>query len=316
MLYLILANLCLAFAIVSSKVALQFISPVVFIVLRMGIPGISFLILNLCSGKIKLMNKNLLAIKSLFFMICVTSITPLLLKYFVLQKICSAKFAFLGGMDAFVAAFWMYFFFGEKLKIQQFFSVFLAFFAIAISSIDLSSCGQILWQFSTMDLLMILAVFLSKLGWIIAKELVARKFFLADELTILNTSGTAIFLFVGSIFFLDWKNALMPMLKIKPLFSLLVASYSYFFGYFFFTRCLERYHFTLISISGSSIPFFVGVINYFMGEHISKFLFLGIFINLAAIKLFTDSARQRKTAVDLNVVNENSLGADLGLPKA
>lgn len=306
MIYLVLSNMFLALAIVSSKVALSQIPPFIFVMLRMLIPGIFFLLIGLISKKIT-WPKDYEAKKALFFMILITSVLPMLLKNYALKKISMAKFAFLCSIEPFVAAFWMFVFFQEYLNVKQVGALFLASFAICLSLFEQTINQSFSFNLDWADCSVIIAVFLAKLGWLIARESVKKNYFSADSLTIFNMMGTGMILAFSTFPLVNLEVFTTIFLQKKILLSFLSASFFYSAGYYVFARCLTRYNFTLIAVAGSCVPFLVGLLGFLQGEALSSWLIFAMILNATAIWLFTSNSMQQRTSSEQKLETSTSI---------
>lgn len=289
MLLLILTNLCFALAIVGNKFLLYKVSPLLHVAVRMGIPGVViffFHSINSLGSLLERIWKNRLL---LLRMMIVTTLLPLFLKNYALQVLSSGKFALLGSIDPFVAAFWAYLLLNEILVWQQFIGVFIAFLAVLLVLLDKSTAQEHLFSFgyaSVAELGMILAVFLSKLGWVFNCQLLKAKQFGTSEINGIVMTGAGIAALILVAISGSWGE--FSILKDLPcLGCLILVLVINTLGYQLFTICLQRYSFTMVSIAGCSIPILVSIFGaLFWNERLGIMSISAFFINLLAIRIF------------------------------
>lgn len=292
MLLLVITNICFAVAIVGNKYLLFNVSPLLHVAIRMGIPGSMIFIKHLVRGTGDLTYRIMKNGKILLGMMLFTTLLPLFLKNFALQKLPSGKFAFLGSMDPFVAAFWGWVILGETFVWQQLIAVLIAIFGVFLVLLDktpLEECLSYLGIFSLADLAMIIAVFLSKLGWVFTCQLLRDRKFEPGEINSVVMTGAGICALILVFFSGSWI-ALPSVFNPKFLSLLAFVLTINTLGYYLFTASLQRYSFTMVSIAGCSISVMVAIMGAVLWqERISYLCVLAVILNIVAIKMFSAS---------------------------
>ncbi len=252
---LFLANIFLAIGIVTSKLALNHLSPIFFVATRMIMPGLALFSFYWAKQRQTFLQKCWHNKRILTFMILVTTLLPLVLKNYALQKISATRFVLLCSIDPFVAMFWECLFFKqEKLFAQKILASAIAFFGIVIMNFDFKSFS--ITGFSSPDIFTILSVFFAKLGWILNSK---SDHFSGNELNAIVMLGCGSAGLITS-FFVEPVN--LKFLQINVLKYIVISGLFYSLGYNFFSESLKKYSFTFASIFSCLIPFFVAIISF------------------------------------------------------
>lgn len=295
MLLLFLSNFCFAVSNVGHKFLLTKMSPLLHITLRMFLPGVVALGINLFRNPSLLVFKT----KKSFLIICLiifgSTLCPLVLKGFALQQMPLARYSVLCSVDPFVAAFWTIIFFGEALASQQVLALFLAVAGVLLVLFSKIPVGGKLFCgiFSPIDLAVILSVFLGKLGWLLGQQMIKADYFGAGELNSIVMFGAGSlalsYSFVsGEI--MQLKSCIFDWALLTSLFGTLLVNT---FGYYLFSRSLKIYPFTLVSVVGCGIPIISSVLGYLVyGELVGFSIVLAMFSNFVAVRLFVSVKKQ------------------------
>ncbi len=285
----LLSNLFLVVGILASKAALNLLSPTCFLSIRMLLASsvvLSYLIFVSRSR----FRVSWVDIQRILFMVFFTSLLPLVLKTTALRSVDSARYAFWGSLDPFVAAFWSFVFWRETLSLKQVFAVLMCCFSVFLAFSNVNAAS-----FFYYDLLMVVSVFLGKLGWVLCFN------FLKDTtLSVVQTNSLVSF-FTGigafGLMLLGGEFSCEVFQSCPGAGFLLsgLASFSYLLGYFFFTNGLRVNNFVLVSMIGSSIPLLVGIAEFvFFNKAIDLCLFFSIIINAFSVFLFSIYSDKRK----------------------
>lgn len=294
MLLLFLSNFCFAVSNVGHKFLLTKMSPLLHITLRMFLPGFVAIGINLFRNPKFLFFET----RKTFFVISLivfgSTLCPLVLKGFALQQMPLARFSVLCSIDPFVAAFWTTIFFGEVLVSRQVFALFFAVAGVLLVLLSKIPEGGALFCgiFSSLDLAVILSVFLGKLGWLLGQQMIRSDSFGAGELNSIVMFGAGSF-------------ALAYSFISGEIFKFGSCSFDFFFlgcvtltllvntlGYYLFSKSLKVYPFTLVSIVGCGIPIISSALGYLVyGEIVSFSIILAIVSNFVAVRLFVSAKK-------------------------
>ncbi len=290
MLDLIFANACFSVAYIGHKYILQFLPPLFYISLRMGIPAIFIFAAKAFKGKARFLYKTTEHWFNIFVIILLTTLVPLFLKNFGMKNLPISKYAVLGSLDPFAAGICGYFMFGDKLSKRQIFAAFLAIvgvFILVFSKFKTElEFGSILY-FSYPELSAIAGVFIAKLGWAYTKKILVTSNFKSGELNciIMLLAGT-ISLTMSYILGEKCDPTVITNPKLLAIIGSTIAVSST--GYWFLTESFRHYHFTLISIMGCSISVLVTILSYFVfNDPIYFGLIISMLLIIIAVKIFT-----------------------------
>ncbi len=285
---ILLAYLFLAAGIVSNKYILASISAEFFVALRMLVSGTLLMLYNwhqterLSYSQLKRDRLKLLAIAA-----C-TTFVPALLKAWSLKHMLASKQSLLGSIDPFVTALMVYILFSEKISSTKALGMVVGFMGVLLVILSKSSDEigyEWLWQISYPEIAIIMAVIISRYGWILVQVLLRN-----NEYTPTQINGLVQVVAGSLALCLATYN---DQLKIYD-----ITSYGHFVGAFLFTiiggniigytlyaYSLKHHSATLVSLTGFSIPLLVGFFAYvFLGEQVTWPLIFGgllIFIGLA-----------------------------------
>ena len=282
MLGVLFSNLFLVVGILASKAALHSLSPVCFLSIRMLLASSVVLSYLIFVSKSRF-RVSWIEFQKILFMVFFTSLLPLILKTTALRSVDSARYAFWGSLDPFVAAFWSFVFWREALSLRQVLAVLMCCFSVFLAFSNINAVS-----FFYYDLLMVASVFLGKLGWVLCFNFLKN-----TSLSVIQINSLVSFLTgVGAfgIMFLGGEFS-CEVFQSRPgagFFLSALASFSYLLGYFFFTNGLRSNNFVLVSMIGSSIPLLVGVVEFVcFNKSIDQYLFFSIVINAFSVFLFS-----------------------------
>lgn len=252
---LFLANIFLAIGIVASKLALDHLSPIFFVATRMIIPGFTLFSFYCAQQRQAFLQKCWQNKTTLTFMILVTTLLPLVLKNYALQKITATRFVLLCSIDPFVAMFWECLFFKqERIVPQKILASLIACLGIVIMNLDFKNFS--ITCLSVSDLFTIFSVFFAKLGWILNSR---SEHFSGNELNAIVMLGCGGAGLVTSLFV---ERVNFNFLQFNTLKYIVISALFYSLGYKFFSEGLKKYSFTFASIFSCLIPFFVAIISF------------------------------------------------------
>ncbi len=304
MILVILLYLLFASTFTLGKAALSYVSPFLFIGIRM-----------ICGGSLLLAYYYFIARKkivlhksdySLFLRIIIFHIfCAYTLEFYALEYVTSAKACLLYNLSPFITALFSYFLYAEKLSIRQICGLaigFLGFIPILLSQglPELLSwhCGFV----SIYELALIGSVIASAYGWIIMKNLIHKGY----SFIIINgigMTGGGILAFLLSLY----KEG-FPMMKQVPIFSqtlvmrygntgesiIMLAVYSLaliiianIICYNLYGYLLSRYSPTFLSFAGFMTPLFAALLGWiFLGEQVTWHFFATIGLVIIGLYLF------------------------------
>jgi drug/metabolite transporter (DMT)-like permease len=286
-----------ASAISTNKVILSYISPALFVTLRMFCAGFFLLVYN--GFKSPRLRTHYIK-PDLFKLIIIASCTtfiPSLLKAYALQNLISSKAAFLGSLDPFITAFFAFFMYNERLSLQKFVGIFIGIIGISIllfSSASFEAPLHTWYAFSYPELAALIAVIISRFGWMEAQKLLKVERYTPSELN-------ALLMVFGSFYSLlvtfYTTNSLQLCLPLDTTFILLFL-YTVFVGniiaYTLYAKNLKQYSVTFVSLAGLSVPLFVHIFGWlFLGENLSGLFFISLCITLIGLYIFYQDKPQK-----------------------
>lgn len=270
---LFLAYFLLASGFSANKVLLGWMPPTFFVGIRMLCAGLIMIAFNYKKShrmRWDYFKNDLLTILGIALF---TTYFPSLLKAYGLKGLPSSKAALIGSCDPFVTAIYAYALWKEKLSFKQFVGIILGFIGVMLllTSSSLSEQSLHAWFiFSWPELAALGSVVVGRYGWILVRSLLKKERYKPTEV-----NGFSM-LFSGLL-------ALITSFIIDPISSISIPSISsflFFFsytiiagniaGYGLYAYCLKKYHLTLVSLAGFSIPLFVTLIGWlFLGEQLT-----------------------------------------------
>jgi drug/metabolite transporter (DMT)-like permease len=304
MVLVILLYLLFASTFTLGKAALSYVSPFLFIGMRMTLAGILLLIYYRFIARKKIFIKK--SDYSLFLRIIIFHIfCAYTLEYWALEYITSAKACLLYNLSPFITALFSYFLFSEKLSFRQICGLaigFLGFIPILLAQGLPEMLSWHLGFVSIYELALIGSVIASAYGWMIMKDLIHRGY----SFIMINGIGMA----GGGIlaFLLSLYKEGMPMMKQVPIFSqtlvmrygnigesiIMLAAYSLaliivanIICYNLYGYLLSRYSPTFLSFAGFMTPLFAALLGWlFLGEQVTWHFFATIGFVIVGLYLF------------------------------
>ncbi len=307
MVLLFLAYAFLASAISTNKVILYAMAPEFLVGIRMLVAALFLAVYSFFVKHHRLVWRSIKQYAPTIIVVALfTTFFPSNLKAYALAHMPSSKMAFFGTLDPFVAAFYSYVVYGERLTPRKWLGVALGFAGMMVLIFASSPFEEQLKAFSVVsypELAAFWAIVLSRLGWITAQQLLKKELLSPVQLNILTMSiGGAISLAAALL-----RNqtaitslALAPLtiLKIPPLSLLsptsqLLGFLSYtiivgnMLGYTIYAAMLKRYSATFIALTSFSIPLFVHALGWlFLNEPLSGSFFIACLVTFVGLVIF------------------------------
>lgn len=320
MFLLFTAFFCLASAFSANKVILFSLSPELLVGLRMTLSSLALAAITTFRG-LPLFRWH--TIKYTFGWLCVialfTTFFPANLKAYALANMPSSKMAFFGTLDPFIAALYSYFLFEEKLTRRQWTGIVIGFLGMVILLLGSSPLEEQLHAFGILswpEIAALLAVIISRWGWIQGQQLLKREHLTPTQFTIGTMALGGFFSLMlaflrGTTNIISLNRAEFPFLQKVPL-SLLSASQQLglflaytivignMIGYTLYAHVLKRYSVTFIALAGFSIPLLVQALGtLFLGEPLSLIFFLAFCVTFCGVLLFSlDEIASRRSPND------------------
>ena len=307
MVLLFLAYAFLASAISTNKIILYAMAPEFLVGIRMLVAALFLALYSLFQKHHRIIWKHVRHYgPTLITVALFTTFFPSNLKAYALANMPSSKMAFFGTLDPFIAAFYSYFVFGERLTAKKWLGVSLGFAGMLVLIFSSSPLEEQWKAFSVVsypELAAFWAIVLSRLGWIGAQQLLKKELFGPVQLNILTmTIGGAISLAAALLRHQTAITSLafapLTMLKEYPLNMLNSSSQLFGFlsytiivgnvlGYTIYAAMLKRYSATFIALTSFSIPLFVHALGWlFLNEQLSASFFLACLITFTGLVLF------------------------------
>lgn len=307
MILLFLAYAFLASAISTNKIILYAIAPEFLVAIRMLVAAALLALYSFFLKHHRIIWRHVCQYGPTIIIVALfTTFFPSNLKAYALANMPSSKMAFFGTLDPFVAAFYSYIVYGERLTPKKWLGVGLGFAGMMVLIFSASPLKEQLKAFSIVsypELAAFWAIVLSRLGWITAQQLLKKEILGPVQLNILTMSiGGAISLVAAllrhqtSITSLSF--APLTILKEYPLNQVssttqLMGFLSYtiivgnILGYTMYAAMLKRYSATFIALTSFSIPLFVHALGWlFLNEQLSGSFFMACFITFAGLVVF------------------------------
>ncbi len=298
MFFLVAWVVCFSLAFVGNKYVLMYCTPMLYVAIRMGIPGIFLFVENFFIKRrntIEKLSSNWFKFGLTIFL---TTLFPLYLRSYGLKHLPASRFTILGSIDPFAACFWGWIIFGDIVTLRQIIASIIAMSGIIVLVITKDNSGILntpsLWIFSYPELAALASTFVAKLGWALTKSLIKDNNLHSTEMNgvIMFFAGIA----ATIISYFNGEFVALSSFTNPKFFAFTVATiFINTLGYLFFTECLRRHHFTLISIAGCSISPLVTLISHFVyGDQIYFGLIISMIIIAFAVKLFTSEHRPKE----------------------
>ncbi len=284
---ILLAYLFLAAGIVSNKYILASISAEFFVALRMLISGSLLMLYNWHQTE-RLSYKRVQKdwIKLAVIAAC-TTFLPSLLKAWSLKHMLASKQSLLGSIDPFVTALMVYILFSEKISHAKALGMIIGFVGtlVVILSRSTEEIGyEWLWRISRPEIAVIIAVIMSRYGWILVQKLLKNNEYTPTQINglVQVISGSlALTLATYHNEITLYNISSYPLFMSAFVFTIIGGN---IIGYTLYAYSLKHHSATLVSLTGFSIPLLVAFFAYLLlGERITWSLLSGgllIFIGL------------------------------------
>lgn len=304
MVLVIILYLLFASTFTLGKAALAYVSPFLFIGMRMILGG------SLLLGYYKLVAKQKIVLHkhdyALFLQIIIFHIfCAYTLEFWALEYVTSAKACLLYNLSPFITALFYYFLCAERLTYRQICGLivgFVGFLPILVAQTPLEKIG---WHFgfiSIYEIALIASVTSSAYGWMVVKNLINRKYPLILINGISMTGGGILALI------LSWiteglptiKNVPVAMPELVKLFGLtgeqliMLGGYcmalviiANIIGYNLYGYLLSRYSATFLSFAGFMTPLFAALLGWiFLNEQVTWHFFATMILVVFGLYLF------------------------------
>lgn len=287
-----------------GKAALAYVSPFLFIGMRMVLGG------GLLLSYYRFIKKQKLTIHkrdySLFLRIIIFHIfCAYTLEFWALEYVTSSKACLLYNLSPFITAIFCYFLYAERLTYRQVCGLivgFLGFIPILIAQTPLEKIGWHIGFLSVYEIALILSVTSSAYGWMMVKNLIHRKY----PLLLINGIGMT----GGGILALMLSCMVEGLPKIKEVavtkpalvdifgligerfimlsgYCLALVLIANIIGYNLYGYLLSRYSPTFLSFAGFMTPLFAALLGWiFLSEHITWHFFATMILVVCGLYLF------------------------------
>lgn len=304
MILVILLYLLFASTFTLGKAALAYVSPFLFIGVRMIFGGSLLLVYHWYGTRqkfsIQRSDWSLFARIIIFHIFCAYT-----LEFWALQYVTSAKACLLYNLSPFITALFSYFLFAEKLSPRQLCGLIIGFLGFVPILLSQGLPELLSWHLgfvSIYELALICSVISSAYGWIIMKDLIHKGYSFIMVNGIGMTGGGILALLLSL-----YKEG-MPMMKQVPVFSqtlvmrygnfgesiIMLAVYSLalitianIICYNLYGYLLSRYSPTFLSFAGFMTPLFAALLGWlFLGEQVTWHFFATISLVVFGLYLF------------------------------
>lgn len=290
LLTILLTFLILASAISVNKIILSTFAPMFFVGIRMFSAGALLYVYGYFkSHKLKMDNIKQ-DVKILLAMALFTTFIPAILKAYALKYMPSSKAALFGSLDPFITAIYAYILFNERLNLNKIIGIIIAFIGVVLlvlSSSKLEETLPMIGYLSYPEIAALLAVVISRYGWMIAQSMLRKNRYSPLELNgimMLISGATALIVspFIEPITFS--QKHMTNQLLLLLLYTILIGN---ILGYGMYSSLLKKYSSTLISLAGFSVPVFVFIFGtIFLKESFSIYFVASSLITLLGLLIF------------------------------
>ena len=304
MILVIFLYLLFASTFTLGKAVLSYVSPFLFIGMRMMLAG------SMLLGYYVLIAKRSIAIKKedyylfartiIFHIFCAYT-----LEFWALEYVTSAKACLLYNLSPFVTAVLSYVLYSERLTVKQICGLtigFVGFIPILVAQTPLEEFGWHVGFLSSYEMALIVSVISSAYGWMIVKNLIAKKYSLI-LINGISMTGGGILAFILSLV----KEGL-PMMKNVPvtmpavvgsvglfgerimmlgIYSISIVIIANIIGYNLYGYLLSRYSATFLSFAGFMTPLFAALLGWiFLREQVTWHFFVTMALVVLGLYLF------------------------------
>ncbi len=304
MIILLIAFLFLASGISVNKILLYSLEPELLVAVRMLVAGFLLLILSLVFSR-----QWSAVYKQFHWFVLIaffTSFFPPNLKAYALAHMPSAKMAYFGTLDPFVAALYSCFIYKERLSARKWLGIFIGFIGMLIlisSASPLEEQLRAFWVLSYPEIAAFFAIVLSRFGWILAQDQLKK-----GRTTPMQLNGVTMSIAGIVSLFAAWlgdkmvissfSSVPLAFLKEPPLAYL--SSQSQLVGFLVYTvfignmlgltlyaYALKWYSITFIALSGFTIPLLVAFFGwFFLQEPLSSTFFISCIVTFIGLSIF------------------------------
>ncbi len=287
-----------------GKAVLSYVSPFLFIGIRMLLGGIILLWYYLFIAQKRLLIKKedyLFFVRIILFHIfCAYT-----LEYWALEYVTSAKACLLYNLSPFITAIFSYFLYAERLTYRQLLGLvigFLGFIPILIAQTPLEQIGWHIGFLSCYEMALIVSVISSAYGWMMVKKLTHKNYSLVMINGISMTGGglLALLLSLCKEGLPAIKDAPTIMPALTPMigfmgerffvlggYSLLLVLIANIIGYNLYGYLLSRYSATFLSFAGFMTPLFAALLGWlFLNESVTWHFFATMVSVVCGLCLF------------------------------
>ncbi len=294
----------LASGITANKVILRYVPATFFVGLRMVLAGLVLLVgifsrrngSPLSRLKSRLKNDWL----ELLLLSSIVTFIPSLLKAYALQNMPLQKASLLASFDPFVTAFYAYSFFSELLSLKKIIGMCIGFFGVMLCLFSAgSSVGVTPLHFATVswpELAAILAVFISRYGWIKVAAIIKSNRYDTYEINsvMMLFGGILSFiscLYVGTFTFLSLTKV-PENLWLLLLYTVLIGNV---LAYTLWSNLFKKYSVSFMSLIGFSIPIFSSFYGaLFLGERLSfNFIIAAVVIFVGLLIFYQEESKDK-----------------------
>ena len=290
MIFVVILYLLFATTFTLGKAALAYVTPFLFIGVRMMLGGsvLLFYTYFFSGKKISVHKKDYGAFLSIIMFHIFCSYT---LEFWALEYVTSAKACLLYNLSPFISAVLAYSFFGEWLSLRQISGLvigFLGFIPILIAQSPLEQVAGHIGFLSCYEIALIVSVTSSAYGWIVMKELINKgySFILINGI---GMTGGGILAFILSLAVEGWPVMRHGSQDIFALaaYSIALIIIANIICYNLYGYLLSRYSPTFLSFAGFMTPLFAALLGWvFLGEPVSWHFFATIVFVVAGLSLF------------------------------
>ncbi len=274
-----------------GKAALSYVSPFLFIGMRMILGG------SLLLAYYRWVKKQKIVIDKsdyrLFLCIVLFHIfLAYTLEFWALECVTSAKACLLYNLSPFITAIFSYLLFSERLSSRQICGLiigFLGFIPILVAQTPLEKIGLHVSFLSIYEIALIASVTSSAYGWMMVKHLMSRKYSLLLINGISMTGGgiLALLLSLSTEGFTGLKVTSGEELMMLGGYCFALVIIANIIGYNLYGYLLTRYSATFLSFAGFITPLFAALLGWmFLGEQVTWHFFATISMVVLGLYLF------------------------------
>ncbi len=304
MVLVIILYLLFASTFTLGKAALAYVSPFLFIGVRMILGGSMLLGYYAYSTQQSIMPRK--SDWSLFLRIIIFHIfCSYLLEFWALEQVTSAKACLLYNLSPFITALFSYFLYAERLSYRQLCGLMIGFVAFIPILLAQTPLEQINWHFgflSLAELALIASVTSSAYGWIIMKKLIDKGYSFILINGIGMTGGGILALTLSLIkegtprlktvcvthdLLVSYCGTTGESLIMLGVYSMSLIIIANIICYNLYGYLLSRYSATFLSFSGFMTPLFAALLGWlFLGEGVTWHFFATIGMVVFGLFLF------------------------------